>query len=55
MDSVMSRIDFPFSQIYEVSRFPDGIPLGRSSLLALPGQVQQLLTLAGQKCDWSTS
>lgn len=29
-------------------------PLGHSSLFAVPGQVQEFLTLASQKSDWST-
>ena len=38
-------------------RFPESwtvFPLGRSSLLAVPGQVQEFLTLASQKSDWRT-
>ncbi|TNN64480.1 hypothetical protein EYF80_025331 [Liparis tanakae] len=32
-----------------VNRFTDGIPSGCSRLLAVPGQVQEFLTVAGQK------
>ncbi|KAJ4928658.1 hypothetical protein JOQ06_004285 [Pogonophryne albipinna] len=43
------EIDLRNNTIYEFPRFPDGIPSSCSSLRSVPGQVQEFLTLVGQK------